>query len=431
MRIGKYLLLFMILLLLVLPFIQRHIPLVKERKLVGFFRLAPSPSWQEFTWKRWFHGEFQDQMTGRVEEHIGFRKSLFRLHNEFDFRLFRISHAEGFICGKEDNMFEEDYILEYTGKYFIGEETWNTKLEKLAEVKTRLSSMGTELILVLEPGKASFSPEFIPVRYLAHGTSLSNYTYVTHWLDAHDVPYLDLNRWFIQAKDTSRFPLFPKYGMHWSLYAVPLVVDTLSRYIELATGTTIPALTIQRIEISDSLQWTDRDIADLLNLIFPLPSTETAYPVVSVEPDSIVPHLKALVIADSYYLNIKHGYSPKLFAGEEYWYYNSKLYPHIEDDREPVYVDKSNLQEKLLQFDVVLLMVSEINLHCGFWNFADEAYQAFSPDHQDPPWYPYENMIRNQREWFRYMVKKAENNFNSLENTIRMDAKFLYNTENH
>ena len=91
---------------------------------------------------------------------------------------------------------------------------------------------------------------------------------------------------------------------------------------------------------------------------------------------------------------------------------------------------KQNLREKFREYDIILLMVSEVNLHCGFWNFADEAYEAYFPDHSDPFWYPYENQIRNEQEWFRYMVKKAKEKQTSLDNIIRSDAKYLYHTEN-
>ncbi|NQV01233.1 MAG: hypothetical protein HQ542_01185 [Bacteroidia bacterium] len=430
MRLIKKLLLLIIFLLFVLPFIQSHFLFMEEQELDGFFKLAPPPSLKDFTWEGWFSGTFQEVMNTDTKDHIGFRNTFFRLHNEYDYRLFGITHAQGFIQGKEGYLFEEDYIHEYTGRYFIGKETLDYKLEKLQQVYWELGNAGIPFLLVFEPGKASFFPEYIPDHFHPENKTISNYDYMTKRVNELKIPSMDLNQIFMQMKETSEYPLFPKFGMHWSIYGAALAMDTLSQYLERVYKVDLPEMDFADIVVSDSLRWTDKDIGELLNLIFPYSTETMAYPIITYDSTK-EKQLSVLVIADSYYVNIIHDISGHLFKDQEYWYYNSKLYPHIIDDRNPVYVDKSNLKEKLLEFDLILLMVSEINLHCGFWNFADEACQAFFPDHQDPPWYPYENNIRNSREWFRYMVSKSRERGLSLEDAIIEDAKYMYHTKNH
>jgi len=417
--------------ILSLSLFQKELQLVNEKELNGFFRLQPEPELKFFTWDRWFSGEFQETILNQIEDHVGLRNTFFRIHNEYDYRFFGVTHAEGFIRGEEGYLFEEDYILEYTGEFFIGKETIDYKLEKLKDVQQQLQEEGIAFLLVLEPGKASFYPEYIPESYHPEQRSLSNYDYITRRTEELNIPVMNLNEYFLLMKDTCRYPLFPKYGMHWSIYGAGLVLDTLKRYIEKACRTRLPKIRTTEIRVSDSLIWTDKDIGDMLNLIFPLPGVTMAYPEIEFDTTNFVRNLSVLIVADSYYINLINDLTGHLYKDEEYWYYNSKLYPHIIDDREPVYVDKSNLKEKFREFDIILLMVSEINLHCGFWNFADEAYHAYFPEHIDPPWYPYENRIRNEREWLRYMVTKAEEKHTTLEDIIRRDAKYLYHTENH
>ena len=430
MKILKSSFVILLLCILSLPILQGELSLVNEKKLAGFFNLLPEPELAFFTWERWFKGEFQEVTSTQIEDHVGMRNSLLRIHNEYDYRLFSVTHAEGFIRGKEGYLFEEDYIFEYTGEFFIGEETIDYKLEKLKEVQLQLQEEGIEFLLVLEPGKASFYPEYIPENYHPEQKSLSNYDYVTQRAMEMNIPVMNLNEYFLMMKDTCRYPLFPKYGMHWSIYGAALALDTLKGYIEQVSQTSLPEMEITEISLSDSLIWTDHDIGDMLNLIFPLPEVTMAYPKIKFDTTKSSPNLSILVVADSYYINLINELTENLYEEEEYWYYNSKVYPHIIDDQDPVYVDKQNLIEKFREFDIILLMVSEINLHCGFWNFADEAYQAYFPEHSDPLWYGHENQIRNQREWFRYMVKKAKQQQTTLENTIKSDAKFLYHTEN-
>ena len=101
------------------------------------------------------------------------------------------------------------------------------------------------------------------------------------------------------------------------------------------------------------------------------------------------------------------------------------MYPYQNNDP-PLYVDKSNLRDQLKSYDLVLLLTSEINLHCGFWNFADEAYAAFHPESHDPLVYGFENTIRNEREWFRSVVKKSRGQKKPLDEGIRADAEYMF-----
>jgi len=323
-------------------------------------------------------------------------------------------------------LFEEDYIYEYIGRYFIGKNTIERKFIKLKKIQEQLKALNIDLIPVIEPGKASYHPEFIPDHYKPEKRTLSNHDYFLELFQALEINYLDLNRCFLQLKRSTPYPLFPNYGMHWSLYGVALATDTLIKFIEKDHPGKIPAMSIGYIELSDSLRYTDKDIADILNLVFPLPKVQAAYPQMHFQNDPDKKKLSVLVIGDSYYLNIVNGIADEIFRKEEFWYYNSKVYPHIIDDDNPVYIDKSDLMNKLKEFDVILLMTSEINMHCGYWNFIEEVYQALHPEYMESHIYNIENHIRNQREWFRFMVTKARKQGVTLEKMIRIDAEYMF-----
>jgi hypothetical protein len=429
MNFTKHILLILFLLILLLPVFQEIYQPVKEEKLNGFFILNDKPDLKRFTWHHWFDGSFQDHFNKGTEDHAGFRNSLFRLNNQYDYSLFGISHAQGFIKGKNNYLFEEDYIYEYTGKYFIGKSTLEKKFSKLKEIQEYLKTQNIDLIPVIEPGKASYYPEFIPDHYKPGKRSLSNHDYFLELFQSLNIRYLDLDHYFLQLKKTTPYPLFPNYGMHWSIYGAALATDTLVKFIEKDHPGTISPMKIGEIELSDSLRYTDNDIGDILNLIFPLPKVQAAYPRIQFENDPERKKLSVLVIADSYYLNIVNGFADKLFGKEEYWYYNSKVYPAIIDNDNPVYIDKSDLKTKLREFDVILLMTSEINMHCAYWNFIEEVYQAIHPEYVDSYIAKKENLIRNQRDWFRFLVGKARKRSVTLEQMIRTDAEYCFITD--
>ena len=162
----------------------------------------------------------------------------------------------------------------------------------------------------------------------------------------------------------------------------------------------------------------------MLNLICPLKPTVCAYPDVFVDTSGSGRQEWVLTIADSYYNNIMDEYSEKIFRENTFWYYNSKVYPHIHWDIQEV--DHTDLLQTLKKYDIILLMVSEINLHCGFWNFVDQAYAAIHPGFEESGVYLVENQIRNDRAWFRFLVKKARDRSLSLEEAILRDAEYVY-----
>ncbi|MCX6278158.1 MAG: hypothetical protein NT004_08675 [Bacteroidetes bacterium] len=409
---------------LALPVFQLRYSIFSEWLLKGYELPSAPPELKYFTWQRWFSQDFQQVFTTRLNEHTGFRNTLIRIRNQYDYTCFGITHAEGFLEGKDGYFFEEDYIHEYTGKYFIGTKAIDKKLSRLKNVMDSLASYNIPLILVFESGKGSFYPEYIPDRFHPEKRTQSNYDYFVARSTEIGLPFLDINHYFLEMKDTSVYPLFPKYGMHWSLFGVRLVADTLSKLIARATGRTMPTFKVHHLHQSDKSLGFDYDIGDMLNLIFPLKHTPGAYPIVSMDS---IPNgkLSALVVADSYYIMLVESYGKKMFGKQDFWYYNSSVYPH-QNEIPPVKVDKTGLREKLKQHDVILLMVSETNLHCCFWGFADEAYSAFHPEIKDSQLEGIENSIRIDREWFRFMVRKSEEQKKPLDEVIRSDAEYAF-----
>jgi hypothetical protein len=428
MRCLKISLLLAALALIAAPPVQSVFPFISEKPLHGYEESKPAFSLQFFTWRRWFAGEFQLAASNRFNNHPGFRNSLIRVFSQADYSLFGLTHAPGFIRGKGGNLFEEDYIHEYLGAFFIGQKTIDRKMIRLKSVYDSLKARNISLVLVFEPGKASVFPEDIPERFRKKRFGPTNYEWFTARARSIGLPYLDLNRYFIRTSGTSRYPLFPKYGMHWSVYGAAVAADTLAGYIGAVRNIRVPRFTINNTEVAGKTRAGDNDIADILNLLFPLPATPGAYPQTRFRNDSGTVKPSVLVISDSFYEYIFYPYGEQMFRNQQFWYYNSRLFPH-QNSETPVFADKTGLLQKLTGYEVILLMVSEINLHCGFWNFADEAWLAFHPDASEDHVYRIANGIRNDRNWFRGMVKGAAQKKVSLEQYIQWNAEYAFSQD--
>ena len=162
-----------------------------------------------------------------------------------------------------------------------------------------------------------------------------------------------------------------------------------------------------------------------LNLIFSLKKVKLPYPDIRIDRRGVDTSMKVLVIADSYYETILRDVKEPLFPHSEFWFYNSKLFPYIDDYHDPVRIDKSDIISRYKKFNMILLMVSEINMHSFLWNFMDEAYAAFHPAYTEPPEYFYENACRNYRDWFKVIANKAEGLGRPLELQLHDEAVWM------
>ncbi|MCK5339308.1 MAG: hypothetical protein KAJ50_10865, partial [Bacteroidales bacterium] len=261
----KYIIFVIILLALGLPAIQAAFNIFPEKPLHGDFEKIDMPA---LTKQGWFSGDFQAKLDPWLEQHIGFHNGLVRMHNQMDYSLFHKPNAEGVIRGKNGQLYESDYIRAWTGKDFVGEELLDRKLRQFRFLQQHLKEeFNTDLVLVLEPGKASLYPEDIPERYIKAEKGKTNYEYMSRRAQELGINLIDLNAYFLEIKDTTSYPLFPLQGTHWSEFAMWYAADSLLSYIEASRGIQLPEVIKEGMEYSRELRSTDYDVGVTLNLL--------------------------------------------------------------------------------------------------------------------------------------------------------------------
>jgi hypothetical protein len=285
------------------------------------------------------------------------------------FSLFKEAGAKDVIVGKDNYLFELNYIKAFTGKDRLPVDSIKLKITQLKELQDILGQQGKTLIVGLAAGKASYFPEYIPDRY-GKGSAETNYHLYAKGLKDAGVNLLDINQWFLNEKTRSRYPLFPKAGIHWSSYGSLLVLDSLIKQIELLRNEDLPSIKIDRIEISGSPKGSDNDIGEAMNMFshinYPL-----AYPEYSVETDSNKKKLSVMVIADSFFWTVyEKTWGRDLFKFIEFRYYNQEI--HNSENPVPVMAGGENWSEKTARTDVVFLLCTEANLSRFPWGFTDQ-----------------------------------------------------------
>ncbi len=355
--------------LLLLPSIQKEVKIFKIRALKGYYILSKKDS---LSVKSWFDGSFQEKYTNYLNDHVGFRPPLVKIHNQIKYSLYDEVGAAGVVVGKNNYLYEQNYIDAYFGKDFLGEDSIQSIVNSLTFIRDTLKSKGTEMLVCLAAGKGSFYPEYFPNEYENNKRGKTNMEIFSSELTKKDIPLINFNSWFCSIKDTSKYPLYPQYGIHWSEYGMTIVADSLIRFTEKLLQVDMPNYVITDVELSKKPLKTDYDVGESLNLLFKMPTFPMAYPKTYWESDSTFQRVKAIVISDSFFWGIYNmGIMSTSFEPGGFWYYFEQAYPN---DKK---VSELNIKEELESQDIIIFITTEATIARFPFGFIEEVYPKF------------------------------------------------------
>ena len=340
--------------------------LVKEPKLDGGVELKADTS---FTLLGWWNGTWQEPKEMYLSERFGFRSFFVRLHNEIDFRFFHKGHARNLVIGRENYLYEKDYILTFFGKDYLGKEQIQNSVNKIKEAQIILNEKGKTLILVLAPGKGSFYPEYFPADFDSMQRGPTNYEETSRIAQEVGVNFIDFSSYFRSKKGKTPYLLYPQYGMHWSQYAMTIAADSMVNYIESRRDISMNHFKWNEVELKKACD-IDYDIGSGLNLLTYLEGPEMGYPKVWFEEDKGKVKPSIVVISDSFYWGIFYMGFPNLFSKSHFWYYNKEVYP--EHYQNPTHTSDLNMVSQINNHDIFILMATEHNIVGAGWGFVDE-----------------------------------------------------------
>ncbi|MFZ4521611.1 MAG: alginate O-acetyltransferase AlgX-related protein [Bacteroidales bacterium] len=309
----------------ILPPIQKAFRPFHSRPLDGYSEPNPYP---QFAFSTLFDGTYLPLLSAHYDHSIGFHNELVRLHNQVDFSLFCFPNAKNVVVGKDGYLFEEQYIKASTGADFIGEKIVTARVRQFSVTQEWLKrEKGILFMVLLLPDKGTYYPEYIPGRFGNTGVEKTNYKWYRRKLAEQHINFIDFNEWFRTLKDTCRYPLYPKTGIHWSSYGAYLAMDSLVRYLETAAGNKLPHPVITRNTASTCPKDRDDDVARAMNLVCNISSPPLTYPEITYsQPEE--PHpFSVLFIGDSFYFSwARAGYIGQIFGNRDFWYYDHDVY---------------------------------------------------------------------------------------------------------
>lgn len=423
----KHFLFALLLLMLVLPFVQQQVNIPKIKALKGYFVLPKKPVLSK---TNLLNGSYQDSLNKYLEQHIGYRADLVRLHNQFKYTFFDTLNAAGVIQGKNGYLFELNYIKAYYGLDYVGDDTLTKHIQQTVAVNNWLKKQKKHLIVVLAPGKGSFFPEYLPDGYVPETKQTTNETAYFQELNKVGIPVISGNRLFSSVKDSCRFELFPQCGIHWSYYGMGLVFDSVLRTMNRLNGKQFIDFGIKSIETTGKLRSPDRDLWEGLNIIRRPDDKPMPYPEFTFDkktPDSMP---SVIVVADSYYWQwYGSGYATRAFGKHDFWYYNKQIIPG--DGSGAINKTDIDLMTRVLEADFIILLQTDANMSRYSFGFIPELYNAIQ-QHADWDEDALSEIqatiarIRNSPSYMEMIREKAKKRNISIDEMIRIDANWVY-----
>jgi hypothetical protein len=358
-----------LMILLSIPLFQTVTHLFREKSLKGAIVAPVNP---ELTRQGWFSGSWQPVKEKWLNDSFGFRGIFVRINNQITLSLFHEVHAFGVVFGQQDYLYGDKYIKAWYGVDYIGSDSIAHRIARLRYIQDELlSRYGKNLMVVFAVGKGSFYPEYFPLS-ANYPKGPTNYETHVRLAGEAGLQIIDFNRWFLSNKFTSPYPLYPKYGMHWSVYGAAMAADSILNAIESIRGIDLPSMGWDRVILKKACQ-DDYDLGEGLNLLFKLPRDRMAYPVLRFESDEGRIKPSVLVIADSFYWNLFKLDITKAFSNSDFWYYNQEIFHSVGSPEGTA--GQLDLREQILKHDVIILLATESNLPDFGWGFIEEAYR--------------------------------------------------------
>ena len=238
-------------------------------KLAGVTRLLPL----EWSMASLTDGSLQKAITQRVTEALPIRPLLVRLNNELRFELFGELNLPGVIRGAGGQLIEQSYFDEYCNRTeSLAEARAASSLPKIKTIQDYYRSRGAVFIYLISPSKVAHMPEHFltgapcPSSARARAQFIPRYTAL---LKQTGINVLDLASFIHGLKGTYDIDLFPQGGSHWNdiggARATALIVEEINRQ----AGKPLAPPYSFTYTISSATAGVDRELADLLNTIFP------------------------------------------------------------------------------------------------------------------------------------------------------------------
>lgn len=412
--------------------LQGFTKVVKLKPLSGFEKEERPPVALKF--KTYYDGSYQNYMTEHAKRNTGFREFFIRNYNQVCYTCFDKITNNRVFKGYDNELFLDMYLNEVTGKqlrqeYGSVEEAQRDarkNVEATLALIDTLRQHGTEFLFVFAPSKTAVYPEKMPQSYQDRLLDFSLEECYIELFKENGIPHIDFYHYFQGLKDTATYPLYTRTGTHWAESTIPFVSDSIFKKLEAQTGFRLPSVAIVNDNVSTEYSTIDSELEANLNLLFPLPKPALPNPEFTLEDTIGKDRPNLLVIADSYFNQLRRSCFVDAFNQWDYWVYNRE----VQSSREKYNWKQLNMildaDQVLEEADIVMAVFTApmfYNYMFGFTHTALELLHHGTMSDEEAL-QTIIKKIMNDPAWMKAIEEQAERLGISVEENIRSNADY-------
>lgn len=420
--------------ILMLILVQGFTHVLPLKKLGGYVK---EPKKVSLTYQSFSDGSYQDYLAERAKQKGGFKEFFVRAYNQMMHDCFGIISNQNLIKGENDEFFLRMYLDEAMGKTLIKNYSTIDSAKLVAQenvAKTlvlidTLKNHGIAFLPVFAPTKTATYPEWLPQEYRDSISDFSLEEYYVQLFKENGINHIDFYSYFKSLKKEFPYPLYTKLGTHWAESTIPFVADSIMRKIEEITGFDLPTVECADINLTTHYSGQDKELENLMNLLFPLKKKEKLPNPKTALTDTVgkdKPNI--LVIADSYFVQLRRSAFIDAFANWDYWKYNKEIISSNPkyNNRKVSYLPEA--YQVVDSADIILAVFTAPYLYeylCGFCETVSDFYGEEGAVGYEKKIQAVIDQIKNDPEWMEKIKKQAKERGITMDENLRDNAIYV------
>ncbi len=310
--------------------------------------------------------KYQTYVSRAVGEMSPVYKPAIRWKNQLYYSGFGMSGMPAVIVGRGEQLYQPEYLQEFcsrnSGTYIPKAKAWAAKIRAMQDF---FESRGKIFLYVITPSKPAVYPKVVPAGYSCRSSEQDRRDKLPIWdgiLDRAGVHHADTASLVAHARDAYPISMFPRGGVHWNRLAASLGAQAVTDAINRLHGS--PLLTPFTIswERSFTPEQSDRDLLDILNLMYPDKHYEVPVVTIHSQPPADCHPTRITEVAGSFLFLLNDALAQAACPPEisNWFYWDMKHFRYPGGTSRPLPVDAAERRDALLtNLDVMIYEENE------------------------------------------------------------------------
>ena len=413
--------------------LQSFTHIVKMNPLKGFDKEEQPPV--ELSFKTYYDGSYQDYLTEHAKRNTGFREFFIRNYNQVAYSCFNKITNKNIVKGRDQELYLKMYLNEATGvtfkQHFADVDEAKAEAQKNVEETLRLIDTlhqhGKAFLFVFAPTKPAVYPDKLPSYYKNHLTDFSLEEYYIQLFKENHIPHIDFYHYFQDIRDTFPYPLYPRTGTHWSEATIPYVADSVLKKLAEITGYKLPSVHYIDDNLSTDYSVQDGELEASMNLLFPLNKPAIPRPVFELTDTVGTDKPNLLVVADSYFTQLRNSTFIEAFDAWEFWVYNRDVQSSNPQHQWKQLDQLLDADKVLDNADIVMAVFTAPMYYTYMFGFPQTAQNLFQNGEisEGAKLQAVIQMIKDNEDWMKAVEKQAEERGLTVEQNLRRNAIYV------